>query len=534
MTTAPWQNTLRSLLQPEFAVAVKGIRRGIERESLRIQNDARLASTRHPAAFGSPLTHSWITTDFAEALLEFITPVGTEARETLDIMTDIHRHAYRHLDQELLWPVSMPCTIDGENTIELANYGNSNPGRLKAIYRQGLKNRYGAMMQTIAGVHYNFSMPESFWPALQKVKADRCPLQDFISASYFGLIRNFLRLGWVIPFLFGASPAVDSSFYNHVHRTILLKSLGRHSYYLPYATSLRMSKLGYNTQEQEKLAISYNSLSKFVRDLRRATSLPSPVFAEIGVKLHGEYQQLNANTLQGESELYAPIRPKRVTREGETLSNALQERGVEYVEVRSLDVNPYAEAGIDLQQVYFLDVFLTYCLLKDSPELSQEQLDTTRQNQNRVATCGRDLSLQLIDDNKPRFLHSWADEMFTDMTGVANLLDMPTGEGKFQAALNHQRRKLSSPSLTPSARMLREMNEKGLEANELALNLAVQHRLKLINTDYTVIETDQFTLEADNSRQKQQVLEKDVNVSFEDFLRLEHDGFSPASAASST
>ena len=383
-----WQSVVESLSRPEFSAALKGIRRGIEKESLRVNGDSRLASTAHPSSFGSPLTHAWITTDYAEALMEFVTPVGTKAKESLEIMTDIHRHVYRHLGDELLWPVSMPCTIETEDDIELAGYGNSNVGTMKNIYRRGLKNRYGSMMQVIAGVHYNFSMPDSFWPVWQQIKCDREPLQNFISESYLGLIRNFFRLGWLVPYLFGASPAVDSSFLKHVRGKLPLQAIGRASHYLPKATSLRMSKLGYNAEEQDSLAISYNSLPEFVSGLRQAASRSNPVFEKIGVKRHGKYLQLNANTLQEEGELYAPIRPKRVTKPGEKLSCALESRGVEYVEVRSLDVNPYAATGIDLEQIYFLDVFLTYCLLKDSPDISRQQQRTAKQNLHKVQAAG--------------------------------------------------------------------------------------------------------------------------------------------------
>jgi glutamate--cysteine ligase len=515
------------LSRPEFSAALQGLRRGIEKESLRINGDSSLASTAHPAALGSALTHSWITTDYAETLMEFITPVGDDAQKTFAILADIHRHVYRNLGNELLWPVSMPCTINAEEDIELASYGNSNIGKMKTIYRRGLKNRYGSMMQTIAGVHYNFSMPDSFWPLWQQIKGDRQPLQDFISESYLGLIRNFLRLGWVIPYLFGASPAVDFTFLQHVHSTLPLKCMGKTSHYLPMATSLRMSKLGYNTVEQTSLAISYNSLPEFICGLRQATRQSNPVFEKIGIKHDGEYLQLNTNTLQEESELYAPIRPKRVTATGEKLSDALEARGIQYVEVRSLDVNPYTETGIDLDQVYFLDVFLTYCLLKDSPDLSREEQQTAQQNLEQVATCGRELSLELADCDKTRSLVNWGEEIFTELAKVAALLDTHHQEHHFQKALNCQHEKLKHPELTPSAQILQDMAEQNLEINELALALAKQHRIQLLGTTYTHMQAGEFAAEAAASWQKQNTLEKADTLLLDDFLHLTCDSFPP-------
>ncbi|MDY0212530.1 MAG: glutamate--cysteine ligase [Desulfuromonadaceae bacterium] len=501
------QDTLKSLSRPQFSAALKGIRRGIEKESLRVDSGARLAETAHPASLGSALTHPYITTDYAEAQMEFITPVGTEAEETLEVLSDIHHHVYHHLGEELLWPVSMPCTVEAEDDIALARYGDSNLGKLKTLYRQGLKNRYGSMMQSVAGVHYNYSMPESFWPLWQKIKGDRQPLQDFISESYFGLIRNFLRLGWLVPYLFGASPAVGSTFLQHSRSKFLLEPFGRETYYLPKATSLRMSELGYNTKAQDNLAVSYNSLQMFVRGIRRAASQPNATFEKIGTKQCGEHWQLNANTLQDESELYAPIRPKRVPKTGEKLSGALQARGVEYVEVRSLDVNPYAEIGIDLEQVLFLDVFLTYCLLADSPTLSLQQQRTAKENLNKVAVSGRDLSLQLQDDENIRSMGSWAEELFTDLTEVARLLEHAYQKEGFLAAVNTQQQKLKNPELTPSARMLKDMAEQELELSELALNLAKKHRRTLLSNGYRQMQASEFTREAISSWLKQWELE---------------------------
>lgn len=522
-----WQNKLETLKQPEFSDGLMGIRRGLEKESLRVNENSSLASTAHPAPLGSALTHSQITTDYAESLMEFITPAGTEAQETLGIMADIHHHVYRHLGEELLWPISMPCTVEIEDDIELARYGNSNIGKMKTVYRQGLKNRYGSMMQIIAGVHYNFSMPDNFWPIWQQINGDQQPLQDFISESYFGLIRNFLRYGWLIPYLFGASPAVDSSFLKHARSKLPLKAFGQKSHYLPKATSLRMSDLGYNAKEQDHLGVSYNSLVGFVSGLRQAANQVNPMFEKIGVKQNGEYQQLNANMLQQEGELYGPIRPKRVAKAGERLSDALLARGVEYVEVRSLDINPYTETGVDLEQIHFLDVFLTYCLLKDSPALSVQQERTTKENLNKVATCGRNVSLRLLDGKTPKSIKSWGEEIFSELVEVAGLLDKAAKETNYQTALCCQHQKLKNPAQTPSARILKDMAEQNLEVNELALSLAKKHRQNLLEADYTQMQAAEFDQETSSSWQKQKELEEAEASNFDDFLRLELDSIPP-------
>lgn len=183
----------------------------MERETLRYNPDGYLATTPHPNTLGSPLTHEWITTDFSESLMEFITPVSRDISTLLSQLTDIHHFAHSKLDGERLWPLSMPCKVHSEDDIELAQYGTSNSGKMKTLYREGLKHRYGSLMQIISGVHFNFSFPESFWDALHGEQTEE-ERQATKSDAYFGLIRNYYRFGWLIPYFFGASPAICESF----------------------------------------------------------------------------------------------------------------------------------------------------------------------------------------------------------------------------------------------------------------------------------------------------------------------------------
>ena len=274
------QTVLKRFLPAELSPYLQGIRRGIERESLRVSGDSELARTNHPESLGSALTHSLVTTDYAEAMLEFVTPVSNNGEQVQSILADIHTNVYRHLGDEVLWPLSMPCRIPHEDQIRLAEYGSSNLGRYKSVYRQGLKNRYGSMMQVIAGVHYNFSMPEHFWPMWQKVLGDQGPLKDFISASYMGLIRNFMRYGWLLSYLFGASPAVDCSFLTNSGNSLPLEKQGDRTLVGKDATSLRMSSLGYNNKAQDALFISYNSLNDFICGVKAATNQANVAFCK--------------------------------------------------------------------------------------------------------------------------------------------------------------------------------------------------------------------------------------------------------------
>ncbi|WP_127959710.1 glutamate--cysteine ligase [Serratia microhaemolytica] len=496
---------------------VKGIRRGIERETLRVTPEGKLATTGHPKILGSALTHPWITTDFAEALLEFITPVDDDVDHLLTFLLDIHRHVSRNIGEERMWPLSMPCFIQAEQQIELAQFGNSNIGRMKTLYREGLKNRYGALMQTISGVHYNFSLPLAFWQAREGI-TDADSGKEKISAGYFRLIRNYYRFGWVIPYLFGASPSVCSSFLKGRETVLPFEQTAQGMYYLPYATSLRLSDLGYTNKSQSNLGITFNDLHGYVQGLKRAIATPSEEYANIGVKQGDHYLQLNTNVLQIENEFYAPIRPKRVTEQGESPSDALLRGGVEYIEVRSLDINPFSPVGVDATQVRFLDLFLIWCTLADAPEMSSAELLCARKNWNRVILEGRKpgqtIGLGCDDLREP--LDKVGHALFDDLKRVAEVLDSSAGNTQYQQVCQQLVAAFDDPELTFSARLLNAMKNDGLGCVGLAL--AEQYRAMLINHPLEILSTAQFEQQQQASWQRQRDIEANDTLSFEQFL----------------
>ena len=493
--------------------ALKGIQRGLERETLRVNADGTLATTGHPAALGSALTHQWITTDFAEALLEFITPVDGDIDHMLTFMRDVHRHTARNIGDERMWPLSMPCYIENGQDIELAQYGTSNIGRLKTLYRSGLKNRYGALMQTISGVHYNFSLPMAFWEA-------KCgeTNKESISAGYFRLIRNYYRFGWVIPYLFGASPAICSSFLQGKESALPFEKTDCGMYYLPYATSLRLSDLGYTNKSQSNLGITFNDLETYVAGLKRAIKTPSEEYAKIGLQKDGEYLQINSNILQIENELYAPIRPKRVTRSGETPSDALMRGGIEYIEVRSLDINPFSPIGVDEQQVRFLDLFMVWCVLADAPEMSSDELLCTRTNWNRVILEGRKPGLTLgMGCESAQFpLAKVGKDLFRDLKRVAQTLDIIHGGDAYQKVCDELVASFDNPDLTFSARILRSMIDNGIGGTGKAL--ANQYRDMLREEPLEILSEAEFSAEHDASLTRQHQLEAADTESFDALL----------------
>ena len=448
---------------------------GLEKESLRVDRYGQLAQSAHPIALGSALTNPYITTDYSEALIEFITPPGN-LPDALAFLRDTQQFVYRHLDDELLWATSMPCVVAGETSIPIAKYGTSNAGLMKTVYRRGLGHRYGRVMQVIAGVHFNYSLPDLFWPVFQEVEKSGASRRDFISDAYFGLIRNLQRFGWLIPYLFGASPAVCKSFLHGQHST--LDEFDSKTYYEPYATSLRMGDIGYQNNKENEIGIKacYDSLDKYIESLTCAIETPAPQYEKIGVIVGGEYQQLNTNILQIENEYYSTVRPKQLLDRNEKPTVALRKRGVQYIELRSLDVNAFDPLGINEQQLRFLEAFLLFCLMQESPMIAAREREEIDNNEMITAHRGRDPALTLHKDGKPIALKQWALEICSAMQGVGELLDRGRADRAYQAAIEAQVSAVHDPDLTPSARMLAEMRSEGEAFFEFANRMSEQQR----------------------------------------------------------
>jgi len=468
-------------LQRRFAALVRaggpeilcGGYKGIEKESLRVDGEGYIAQTPHPRALGSALTHPYITTDYSEALIELITPPLGEVGETMEFLADLHAFVYDKLGDELLWATSMPCAVESDACIPIAEYGRSNVGMMKHIYRRGLEYRYGRRMQAISGVHFNFSLPEGFWPVFVEEEEMAGSLQDCISEGYFALIRNFHRHGWLIPLLFGTSPAVCKSFLPG--SSSRFQELDPHTLYLPYATSLRMSDIGYKNKNQAALEVSYDSVDDYVACLSHAIETPYPEYEAIGVKVGDQYRQLNANLLQIENEYYSFIRPKRTTRTGERPTLALSRRGVEYVEVRALDVSAFDPLGVNLEQLRFIEAFLIYCLMDDSPGISAGEREAISYNELTVALRGREPGLRLRVREGWRPLAGWAEAIFEDLAPICAVLDNCHPEKPYSAALEAQRRALREPDTLPSARVLQAMREAGLPFAKFAARMSEEH-----------------------------------------------------------
>ena len=518
------QENLKLVSSQQFTPLLSAINHGIEKEGLRTTMMGELAQTPHPAGIGSALTHPHITTDYSEALLEFITPVQTDPAASVEFLYDLHTFAYAHLDRELVWAASMPCFLGGERSIPIARYGSSNIGTLKHVYRVGLGNRYGKMMQTVAGIHFNFSLPKDFWPLYAAELNVNQAGSDFQSSQYFSLVRNFRRYSWLILYLFGASPAVCASFLQG--RKHSLDSLEGRALFKPYATSLRMGDLGYTSDAQGRLNINYNSLADYVRTLSEALTVPYPPYEKIGIKVDGEYRQLNDFLLQIENEYYSDIRPKRVTPSGEKPLQILHDQGVEYIEVRNLDINPFLPVGLDDLQVRFMDCFLLYCLLEESPDISADQHHIHNTNKQLVINRGREPGLALHHcDGVATTLGEFGGRLLDGIDEVAGILDAASESQAYRESVRQQRLKLESPEATPAAQILETLNRETISFYEFGIDCSRKHREMFIENGNGKVKDGL----SDDKRQylnglteqslaAQREIEAADNISFDEFL----------------
>jgi len=517
-----FEKNLLVLDKPENHSFFRLFSHGVERECLRVNANANLSDLPHPEKLGSTLTHPNITTDYSEALLEFITPTFIDLEDGFELLSSIHSFTLKNMpDQESLWMLSMPPMMPSDDKIPVAKYGTSNIGKSKHVYRLGLEQRYGKKMQMIAGIHYNFSVPPQYWLLLHTINNNNFQdIPDYQSAGYFRLIRNFKRFSWLLMYLFGASPAIDNSFLSDgIPPNIDFKPLGSKTHFSPWATSLRMSPLGYINSEMAGHHISYNNKNDYVESLKKVLKYPNPTFQAKGIKHQGKYIQLNANLLQIENEYYSPIRPKCIKAPNEKSLVALEKHCVEYIEVRCLDLDPFTPLGISIEQARFLDVFLIYCSLEESKPFTDETYSIAENNFQKSVAEGRRPGVTLQYGNQVRTLVSWGRELMAEMELVAALMDKAHSTAEYTKSIHLQQTKLDDSSLTPSAMVLNKIKEHDDSFVSMGWDLSKQASGYLREQSLDSVHEAYFNQLTKESIQEQLTIEKKDQISFDTYLR---------------
>tara|TARA_B110000116_G_C16795085_1_gene566138 strand:- start:867 stop:2423 length:1557 start_codon:yes stop_codon:yes gene_type:complete len=486
---------------------------GFEKESLRVINSS-IAQSPHPGSLGSALCNQYITTDFSEAQLELVTPPFQDKQKALRLLDDVHHFISCNLEDEILWPFSMPVAINAEEDIPIAYYGPSNLGAFKRIYRNGLSHRYGRMMQAISGVHYNYSVPNSIWQSslFKNMEIDSKRVR---SAAYFNMLRNIYRINWLILYLFGASPTITRNFLTEDNHSF--KQLDKQTLFLPYATSLRMSNFGYQNTRRKKLEVSINSIAEYISGLRKATNTAHSEFAKIQKKNTNFQAQINENILQIDDEYYAVARAKSKIISDQRTTSKLNQGGVDFIELRSLDLNPFSRIGIDKETTLFLEVLLAYCFIKQGQYFTDDEITSINHNDALVATKGREPMLKLLKDGETISLKDWGNQIIENLLPIAAVLD--SNKNQYTEAVDQMREKINDSNQTLSGRLLDKIYNNNMSFIELGENIGKANKMHYLNLNQSENASwDLLEKETIDSHTQQKKLENNDGESFEAFV----------------
>ena len=410
---------------------------GIEWESLRARGDGELALTPHPELFGDKLKNPLVTTDFSESQIEIITPTFNTIDETFDTFSLIADLVNASLPyDEYLWFQSIPCILPYGDQIPIAQY--SGEGKSSQRYREDLAKKYGLKKQMISGIHFNFSFSDEFLKKIYELEESPLTFKEFKNNVYLKIARNYLRYCWLIIYLTGCSIGSHNTFSRDCIRLMDAED-DYGSFYSTKGPSFRNSSCGYKNLKE--LLPSYESVDAFVNDINS--------FIENG-------------DLSEAKELYTQIRLK--PKNPQDLLNSLKNDGIEYIEVRTLDVNPFYQCGLIRQDMKFLHLFLIYMFIKDETDYADWQREAKINEENTAEKAYVD-SMRLLRDGKEVTLKSWASEIINEMYGMCEVM----GVDEFNI-LNLMLNRISNPDLTYGKRLLLLIKEKGFINTHIELS----------------------------------------------------------------
>ena len=401
---------------------------GIEWECLRAKEDGKLSLSPHPKVFGDKLTNPVVTTDFSESQIEIITPTFDSIEKAFDnfsLLSDIVNASLP--EDEYLWFQSIPCILPYWDQIPIAKY--SEDGQLSQKYRENLAKKYGVKKQMISGVHFNFSFSDDFLNKLYDIEGSELSFKEFKNNVYLKIARNYLRYCWLIIYLTGCSIGSHRTFSNDcIHLMDEKDDYG--SFYSTRGPSFRNASCGYKNLKE--LYPSYDSLQEFVNDINKF---------------------IDEGDLSEAKELYTQIRLK--PKNPSDLLNSLEEDGIEYIEIRTLDINPFYKCGLVMHDMKFLHLFLIYMLVKDESDYKDWQKEA-KYNEEATAESAYTKSMRLIKDGEEITLKSWASDIINEMYGMCEVLGINAAY-----TLSLMLNRISNQDLTYGKRPLELIKENG-------------------------------------------------------------------------
>ena len=410
---------------------------GIEREGLRVTAGGILSLTQHPQVFGDKKENPYITTDFSESQLELVTPVFHNTSEVTDFLDSLYNIAVSELEDEFIWPQSMPAVTPENQDIPIATF--SNHGKDER-YREYLEQKYGGKKQLISGIHINFSLGEKLIQTLYNKTKKQISLHDFKQTLYLKLTRNYLRYHWLLVYFLGAANSIHKTYEQQCVEA--LQEISEETYSNEKAISYRNSLCGY--QNKEFITLDYSSIDQYVNSIT---------------------SYMDKGVIEDIRELYSQIRLKS---KGPYSAESLLNNGIEYVEIRTIDINPFVKSGLSVEDLNFIHLFLLYCLEKDESPYDNWQLESEL-NSKKVAIEGQSLQLTLIQNGSTISLQSWGMQILHDLLEMNQQYGLP-----FYHLLKEKEEMMVNYQKTISYRLASLCKEKGyINAH---MELAAKHK----------------------------------------------------------
>lgn len=409
---------------------------GIEWESLRARSNGKLSLRPHPSVFGNKANNPYITTDFSESQIEIITPTFDSIDEAYDVfglLSDIVNASLP--EDEYLWFQSLPCILPYFDKIPIAKYDETT--RDNENYRKKLARKYGVQKQLISGVHFNFSFKEDMIEKLYKKSQNNDTYQEFKNKVYLKIARNYLRYVWLIIYLTGCSVGAHKTFSPEcIH--LMNKKDFKGSFYSNNGPSFRNASCGYKNKKH--LYPSYNSIRQFSQDVE---------------------SYITEGTLCEPKELYTQIRLK--PKNPDDLLKSLKNDGIEYIEIRTLDINPFYKCGMPKIDMKFLHLFLIYMLIKEESDYENWQKESII-NEELSAERAYDDEMRLLKDGNKITLKEWAFELIDEMDYVLNQLNINE-----HSLLNQMKARIENPHLTYGRKLLKMIEKEGYIKSQMKL-----------------------------------------------------------------
>lgn len=360
-------NTIEKIIKENsLGLDIKKGRFGIEKESLRVNENGELALTNHPKFFGDKIKNPYITVDFSESQIEMITPTESSVEKAYDFLRNIHEIVATNLKDEYLWSQSVPPILPSEELIPLGKFPQN---KELEKYREKLALKYGRKKQLLSGIHFNFSFDDEFLKELYELSKEKTSFKEFKNNIYLKISRNYFKYGWMIIYLLGASPVIHETY---LQKCIdKMKKFTEDTYYFEDLVSFRNGSCGYRNEKD--FFVNYESVDKYVESLERL---------------------IEKESISSAKEYYSPIRLK--TKNPKEILLELKNSGIEYLEFRSIDLNPFSEIGIEKADLEFLHLFILFLFLKDDEPFEEKDYFRYLKNQEILANKGNSDEFRLI------------------------------------------------------------------------------------------------------------------------------------------